>query len=458
MKVELHGGRTLTLDSNPLGQGGMGTAYAVMGERTVVKLFHNPTPEMRALMERVIDGYNCTRDSDPTRAAYWSSLYVWPTELVVKPRLGLLMPKYPDGFTNMIPIFGAKNFQSAPPENKRWNQRMMIAWRLSQAVGRLHLTGLAHSDLSQNNLIADAKNGRVRIIDIDGLVAEGFNPPMVLGTPGYIAPEVLAGKATPGLPTDRHALAVLIYQLLLFRHPLTAGRFAFGQDPFDEAAIGLCQLGENGLYIEHPTDFRNHPTQKKAFGAAMLGPTIAGMFERAFVAGLKNPNVRPMPIEWKSALGRLFDRIVTCYNKDCHEKFYPIAEGRPAVCPWCNTKLPLKEGLPILRLYEFSQRGPSLVNDFWIAGYHGRTLHSWHAKPGAEADVFADQTPIARIERRPDRTAWLVAMGGEGLARMDDKGQVAESIRQDGAIKLSPGTAIRLGGAGARMAVVQLLQ
>jgi hypothetical protein len=67
------------------------------------------------------------------------------------------------------------------------------------------------------------------LIDLDGLVVPNLFPAEVIGTPGFIAPEVLStkhlNKADPNrkLPnrlTDLHALPILIYMLLLHRHPL----------------------------------------------------------------------------------------------------------------------------------------------------------------------------------------------------------------------------------------------
>ena len=54
-------------------------------------------------------------------------------------------------------------------------------------------------------LLIDPKGGDACVIDIDSLVVPGLAPPTVLGTPGYIAPEVVAGKKLPSIETDQHA-------------------------------------------------------------------------------------------------------------------------------------------------------------------------------------------------------------------------------------------------------------
>ena len=54
--------------------------------------------------------------------------------------------------------------------------------------------GLAHSDLSYNNILIDPVTKSANIIDLDGLVVPGLFPPEVIGTADFIAPEVLKTK------------------------------------------------------------------------------------------------------------------------------------------------------------------------------------------------------------------------------------------------------------------------
>ncbi len=97
------------------------------------------------------------------------------------------------------------------------------------ALAHTHAAGLAHSDLSYKNVLIDPVSQSAAIIDIDGLVVPGKFPPDVVGTPDFIAPEVYAtmnlqkndpNRKLPSQTTDRHALAALIYEYLLYRHPL----------------------------------------------------------------------------------------------------------------------------------------------------------------------------------------------------------------------------------------------
>jgi serine/threonine protein kinase len=95
-------------------------------------------------------------------------------------------------------------------------------------------------DLSYKNILIDPVMGRACVIDVDGLVVPGKYPPDVVGTPDFIAPEVVMTnhlkkddpqRHLPNIMTDRHALAVLIYMYLLYRHPLRGGKVHDVNDP-----------------------------------------------------------------------------------------------------------------------------------------------------------------------------------------------------------------------------------
>src|SRR5208337_2805711 len=120
-------------------------------------------------------------------------------------------------------------------------------------------------------------------------------PPDVAGTRGYIAPEVLGTlklplqdpkRVNPSAWTDQHALAVLIYEYLLFRHPWV-GPKTYAAPSGDEQY--LLEMGSKALFIEHPTDHSNRPENLKVTYDC-LGPYLGDLFVKAFVKGLHSPN------------------------------------------------------------------------------------------------------------------------------------------------------------------------
>jgi serine/threonine protein kinase len=128
----------------------------------------------------------------------------------------------------------------------------------------MHAMGLAHSDLSYNNVLVDPVSKSACMIDLDGLVVPGLFPAEVIGTAEFIAPEVMATKhlnksdpnrKLPRRETDLHSLPVLIYMYLLHRHPLLGGKV----HDLDPETDNLLAMGEHALFIEHPTDLSNRP-------------------------------------------------------------------------------------------------------------------------------------------------------------------------------------------------------
>ena len=209
---------------------------------------------------------------------YWSNLFCWPQKLVEhEGRLGVIVPTYQKKFFFADGAFKGKEkngkwFASAklrnrfltPAQKGSFLDTLHTCIKIARAVRRLHAAGLAHSDLSYNNVLVDPATGSACIIDCDGLVVPGKYPPDVVGTPDFIAPEVIMTQKLriddpkrflPSIYTDRHALAVLIYMYLLNRHPLRGGK-VWNTDPTIDESLSM---GEKALFIEHPFDNRNRP-------------------------------------------------------------------------------------------------------------------------------------------------------------------------------------------------------
>lgn len=126
----------------------------------------------------------------------------------------------------------------------------------------MHAAGLCHSDLSYKNVLVDPELGHACIIDVDGLVVPKISSRR-RGHPDFIAPEVVktshlqkedSNRILPSIATDRHALAVLIYMYLFFRHPLRGGKI---HDMTNELQDEALAMGERALFIEHPSDKSN---------------------------------------------------------------------------------------------------------------------------------------------------------------------------------------------------------
>ncbi len=225
-----------------------------------------------------------------------------------------------------------------------------------------------------------------------------------------MAPEIVERQASPSISTDLHALAVLIYQVLLFRHPLKGPKY-HAQDP---ALDDQLAYGREALYIEHPSDSSNRPPG--AFvSSKTLGPKLAGLMEQAFTAGLRNPSARPQATQWEEALGHLYDSFLPCTNTNCQMMYFAFSGGQPLRCPWCGTRWSASPTIAILDLYHpvTGRQGQYSPDHHQIVAWRGRQLFEWHAMSGRSPGLEANTSPVARFEydskRKPGSSATRAA-------------------------------------------------
>jgi DNA-binding helix-hairpin-helix protein with protein kinase domain len=236
-----------------------------------------------------------------------------------------------------------KTWSSLDPAKKGdYKGIVKVAYDIAKALRFLNLKGYGHADLSGRNILINPVEGRGVVIDLDGLVVPDYMEGAVIGTPGFIAPELVDGVLNkslvkPSAISDRHAMAVVLYQLLLWHHPFWSGsRPPLHSDP--ELDNWLSTNSANALYVNHPNDTRNHAPPGSVIPVKVLGKDMVTLFERVFVDGIKNPAARPLPSEWEEALRKLLLDLVPCPNPSCYWKYFPSQHGIVVNCPICNTK------------------------------------------------------------------------------------------------------------------------
>lgn len=408
-------GSTVRFVNEVKAQGGVKDVMFSPDKTYVVALFRDKSTV--ANRERLIEITGRYREKifSQEGGEYLKQLYCWPTSVVEHDgRLGVVVPFYRPCF---FFEHGSKNNDRLGIQHKEkigkwfatpghrtkfldprelgdWMRHLKVCVMIARAVRRMHMAGLSHSDLGYNNCLIDPTTGQACLIDIDGLVVPGKHPPTVIGTPDFIAPEVVmtahlptadATRKLPSRTTDLHALAVLIYMYLLYRHPLRGDKT---HDPNDSQRDEELMMGAGALFIEHPTDKSNRikvgntkpselpwkDTDRIPF--KVTGPYLTALFERAFVTGLHDPSARPTADEWETALVKTVDLLQPCGNPNCEQKWYAFDSKMTSRCPFCGTAH--TGTLPVLNLYSSHSKGKFLPDNHRVMVYNGQSVFRWH--------------------------------------------------------------------------------
>lgn len=281
-----------------------------------------------------------------------SKMFLWPLCLVEKEnQFGYVMRLKPKGFYDITDWLADRVETSMETLIK-------ICINLCEAFHNLHAVGYSYKDISNSNITFNPNTGEVLILDNDN-VTPNLESSGVKGTSGFMAPELISGKAkTPSRLTDLFSLAVLLFQLLCCEHPLN-GKKEYNMNMLEEDEFAIIEKlyginsacfifkDENNLdkYIEQKSQ-----SQMRAKDLWQVYPEfIHNLFRRAFVDGIKNPHERPMSNEWVDAFVKLLSHLYTCPNCDYPQFFnkdeFKANKGK-SVCKSCKHII----SLPIVRL------------------------------------------------------------------------------------------------------------
>ena len=354
-----------------LGAGGQGEVYraSVQGSAMALKWYypHTATESQRAMLRVLIN------------SGAPDARFLWPVELVgapSKPGFGYLMalrePRY-KGIADLLVRRVTPSFRSLAT----------AGIHVADGFLQLHARGLCYRDISHGNVFFDPDTGEVLICDNDN-VAPNRTKGGILGTPRFMAPEVVRGKARPSTQTDLFSLAVLLFLMLVNHHPLE-GKKETSIHCFDLPAMTKL-YGSEPVFIFDPVDKSNQPIAGFHDNALAFWPLypafLKELFTRSFTDGIKDPDHgRVRETTWRAAMSRLRDAILYC---GCGaENFYDTdaikTAGRSRSCWKCGRALQLP---PRMRI------GKSIVmlnHDAKLYGHHlDDTTPFDFTKPAAE--------------------------------------------------------------------------
>lgn len=268
---------------------------------------------------------------DPSLGGFHRA-YAWPEDALLDETgrpVGVAAPEAPGA--RSLTALSSPKLRRRKAAEVNWSYLHAVAANLAFCVGRLHEQGLVIGDLKPDNVLVDDR-ALVTLIDCDSWQipdprSEGravFACPV--GSEGFTAPELI-GKPLARTPrtaaSDRFALAALIFQLLLGRHPWSGVWIGGGEPPSRDA---LIRSGD----WPHRHGARLIPPETGVPFEA-LDPRLVALFRRAFEEGCADPAARPGAADWQEALCLALADLAACAEAPSH---YFLPETGP--CPWCR--------------------------------------------------------------------------------------------------------------------------
>ncbi|MDT9594400.1 hypothetical protein RDV89_15050 [Nocardioides zeae] len=405
-----------------IGRGGQGVVHEVRtddGETLALKWYHphSATAEqyrdVRALVE--------TGPPHPR--------FLWPIAIARSPErdgFGYVMPLRAPHYLELTHLLSGRGPDGEPLE-VTFASTLVICRQLALAFLKLHAHGLVYRDISFGNVFFDPATGDTLVCDNDNVSVDDGGG-RVLGTPFFMAPEVVADPAYATLPstdTDRHSLAVLIFYTLMMGHPFEGERTGSGLR--DQGWL-TRHFGTDPVYCLDPSRDDNRPPELVRTYAGIYPRLLLDLCERAFVAGARAPLERVTEGEWVRAMDQLRDLLVACAGCGTTCFWDPDEPGR--TCRTCDATV-----VPRMRLAVGRSRTVALSP---LA-----TLRTDHV---ADAALAAhDSDVVGRVVVHPeDPDRWGLRNVGDEPWTAVYAGDLERAVAPGGTVELQVGLRLRV--------------
>lgn len=357
-----------------------------------------------------------------------SDQFLWPEGLVREAGVlgfGYVMRLRPDDYKSLTALVSGQIQPTAMA-------LIRFGINLTKAFRSLHIRGLCYRDISFGNAFFDPATGDVLVCDNDNVTTNRSRSDGVLGTPDFMAPELVRMEAQPSNKTDLHSLAVLLFYTFFLGHPLS-GKAMLSIRCWDGPAREKI-FGRQPVFIFDPNDTSNEalPLSKDPSGEAGGTPitywniypeAFRNTFTKAFTVGVKEPDARITELEWLNSLAQMQDSLFRCAcgTPNYYDKTLMTNDGiYKGKCWSCGKTLKLPFRIRIGRaivMFNFDSK-----------------LYGHHLQDGRD---FEYDEPVAEVSRHPtDPNIW-------GLKNLTDKKWVATLA--DGILRdIEPGRSVPL--------------
>jgi eukaryotic-like serine/threonine-protein kinase len=297
-----------------LAEGGQGAVYLaeLNGQQFALK-WYEPLRNTRMAEQFAANITKLITRGKPQHRAF-----IWPIDMVVCPErdgFGYIMPLMDPKFRSFAQLLKAAELPSF------WTL-IQIGINLVDAFAVLHTTGLCYRDISFGNVYVDPDSGDVAVIDNDNVGPNGGES-AVLGTAQFMAPEVIRGEKPPSIESDLYSLAIFLFFLFCFGHPLEGeaveASYSWEDDQrLTEPEILLKHYGREPIFIFDPVNDANRPLQNAPTRNwwGIYPQFFRNLFIRSFTTGLTDSSLTGRLAEgmWRRGLYRLRDCIWQCGN------------------------------------------------------------------------------------------------------------------------------------------------